>query len=86
MQNRTRHALQQLVIFGYQQALSCVFTAIIFAPLALTQLISLPWLPRYDWLLVICLAMQLWMLRSELETRDELKVITASFCSSSPAF
>src|SRR5690606_15973009 len=41
-----------------------------------TQLIPLPWLPRYDWLLIICLAMQVWMLRSGLETHDELKVIT----------
>jgi len=76
MQRRLWHALQQLVRFGWQQALSCVFPVVIFASLALTQLIPLPWLPRYDWLLVICLAMQVWMLRSGLETRDELKVIT----------
>ena len=49
---------------------------VIFASLALTQLIPLPWLPRYDWLLLICLAMQVWMVRFGLETRDELKVIT----------
>lgn len=74
--HRLKHALQQLVRFGWQQALSCVFPAVIFASLALTQFIPLPWLPRYDWLLIICLAMQAWMLRSGLETRDELKVIT----------
>lgn len=66
----------QLVRFGVQQALSCVFPAVIFASLALTQWFSPPWLPRYDWLLLICVAMQGWMLRSGLETRDELKVIT----------
>lgn len=76
MQRRLWHALQQLVRFGWQQALSCVFPVVIFASLALTRLIPLPWLPRYDWLLIICLAMQVWMLRSGLETRDELKVIT----------
>ncbi|MEC2344261.1 DUF817 domain-containing protein [Paenibacillus barengoltzii] len=70
------YALQQLVRFGWQQALSCVFPVVIFASLALTQWIPLPWLPRYDWLLIICLAMQVWMVRSGLETRDELKVIT----------
>ncbi|WP_166242902.1 DUF817 domain-containing protein [Paenibacillus turpanensis] len=69
-------ALKQLVRFGWQQALSCVFPVVIFASLALTQLIPLPWLPRYDWLLLICLIMQLWMLKSGLETKDELKVIT----------
>lgn len=70
------YALQQLVRFGWQQALSCVFPVVIFASLALTQWFPLPWLPRYDWLLIICLAMQVWMVRSGLETHDELKVIT----------
>lgn len=67
---------KQLVRFGWQQALSCVFPVVIFASLALTQVIPLPFLPRYDWLLLICILMQWWMLRSGLETRDELKVIT----------
>lgn len=47
-----------------------------FCLLAITQIIPLPFLPRYDWLLIICVLMQLWMVRSGLETRDELKVIT----------
>lgn len=76
MPQRLLHALQQLIRFGWQQALSCLFPVVIFASLALTKLVPLPWLPRYDWLLLICLAMQAWMLRSGLETRDELKVIT----------
>ncbi|MEX1023337.1 MAG: DUF817 domain-containing protein [Dehalococcoidia bacterium] len=69
-------AALQLARFGWEQALSCVFPVVIFASLAVTQWVPLPGLPRYDWLLVICLAMQWWMLRSGLETRDELKVIT----------
>lgn len=56
--------------------MSCVFPVVIFASLAITKLIPLPWLPRYDWLLLICLAMQLWMVYAGLETLDELKVIT----------
>lgn len=74
--SKLNHALQQLVRFGWQQALSCVFPVVIFASLALTKTIPLPALHRYDWLLLICLVMQVWMLRSGLETRDELKVIT----------
>ncbi|NBD24743.1 DUF817 domain-containing protein [Paenibacillus glycinis] len=66
----------QLVRFGWEQAWSCLFPVVIFASLAITGLIPFPWLPRYDWLLLICLAMQAWMVRSGLETRDELKVIT----------
>lgn len=68
--------IHQLWRFGWEQALSCVFPVVIFASLALTQMVSLPFLPRYDWLLLICLMMQVWMVRSGLETKDELKVIT----------
>lgn len=53
-----------------------MFPVVIFASLALTKIAPLPLLPRYDWLLVICLLMQWWMVRSGMETRDELKVIT----------
>ncbi len=66
----------QLVRFGVQQALACLFPAVIFAGLAITRWVELPWLDRYDWLLLLCIAMQVWMVRSGLETRDELKVIT----------
>jgi uncharacterized membrane protein YoaT (DUF817 family) len=68
--------LSQLVRFGWEQAQSCMFPVVIFSSLALTQIITLPFLPRYDWLLIICLFMQMYMVRSGLETRDELKVIT----------
>ncbi|WP_044428395.1 DUF817 domain-containing protein [Bacillus spizizenii] len=69
-------AIKQLVRFGWEQALSCLFPVVIFASLAITQIIPLPFLPRYDWLLIICVLMQWWMVHSALETRDELKVIT----------
>ena len=69
-------AFKQLVRFGWEQSLSCLFPVVIFASLAITQVISLPFLPRYDWLLIIFLLMQWVMLRLGLETKDELKVIT----------
>lgn len=75
-QIKVTRATQQLFNFGWQQALSCIFPVIIFSSLALTQIIHLPFLPRYDWLLIIFVATQWWMVRSGLETRDELKVIT----------
>ncbi|QSS98965.1 DUF817 domain-containing protein [Pontibacillus sp. ALD_SL1] len=68
--------LNQFFRFGWEQALSCLFPVVIFASLAITQVVSLPFLPRYDWLLIIFLLMQWWMIRSGLETVDELKVIT----------
>ena len=48
---RIRQPLKQLVRFGWEQALSCLFPVVIFASLALTQIMPLPFLPRYDWLL-----------------------------------
>lgn len=69
-------ALTQLVRFGWEMGMSCLFPVVIFASLAITQILPLPFLPRYDWLLLICLFMQWGMVRSGLETRDELKVIT----------
>ncbi|GAB2698505.1 DUF817 domain-containing protein [Paenibacillus thermoaerophilus] len=71
------HAAAQLWRFGWNQALSCLFPAVIFGALALTKAVDLPWLGRYDWLLLVCLAAQAGMLLSGLETKDELKVITA---------
>ncbi|WP_233531612.1 DUF817 domain-containing protein [Paenibacillus alkalitolerans] len=71
-----RHVFNQTVRFGVQQALACLFPGVIFAALAVTKVVDLPWLARYDWLLLVCIGMQWWMVRSGLETRDELKVIT----------
>ncbi|MFC2947957.1 DUF817 domain-containing protein [Virgibacillus sediminis] len=69
-------AIKQLIRFGWEEAWSCLFAVAIFASLAITQLMTLPFLPRYDWLLIIFILMQVWMIRSGLETWDELKVIT----------
>ena len=65
----------ELVHFGSKNARACLFPVFIFTMLALSRLIALP-VARYDFLLLACLAMQVFMLASGLETRDELKVIT----------
>lgn len=67
--------IRKLWIFGYQQALSCLFPVIIFGALGLTKVIEIPGLPRYDLILLICVLAQIGMLVSKLETWDELKVI-----------
>jgi len=76
MKSKIIHMLKQLFYFGREQAFACIFPVVIFASLAITKFMPLPLLPRYDWLLIICLTMQWWMLRAGLETKDELKVIT----------
>ncbi len=64
---------RQLLMFGYQQALSCLFPALIFASLAILKVFDVPYM--YDVMLVVCLLIQWIMVKTGLETRDELKVI-----------
>ncbi|MFD3447384.1 DUF817 domain-containing protein [Microbacteriaceae bacterium 4G12] len=68
--------LRQLFYFGYQQALSCIFPVSIFITLALSKIIHIPGLYRYDFILLVCLLIQYAMYKTNLETKDELKVIT----------
>jgi uncharacterized membrane protein YoaT (DUF817 family) len=65
----------QLLHFGYHQAMSCIFPVAIFGTLALSTVIPFPYIPRYDAILLILLAVQYFMFRSRLETLDEIKVI-----------
>jgi uncharacterized membrane protein YoaT (DUF817 family) len=66
---------KQLFLFGYLQVLSCVFPVIIFISLALSSAVDFD-IPRYDFLLIICLLVQVIMYKTGLETRDEVYVIT----------
>ncbi|QFG00343.1 DUF817 domain-containing protein [Psychrobacillus glaciei] len=67
--------MRNFLRFGFLQAISCIFPVIIFAALAVSKFVSVPFLPRYDFILIVCLAAQLFMLVSKLETLDEFKVI-----------
>lgn len=66
---------RQLFLFGYLQALSCVFPVAIFVSLAISTQVHTS-IPRYDLLLIICIVVQLIMYKTGMETRDELLVIT----------
>lgn len=67
--------MKNFIYFGYLQAISCIFPVIIFGALALSKLVSIPYLPRYDFILIICIMGQIFMIASKLETWDEFKVI-----------
>ncbi|MER2261112.1 MAG: DUF817 domain-containing protein [Psychrobacillus sp.] len=67
--------LKNFIYFGYMQAISCIFPVIIFGALALSKIVSIPYLPRYDFILLICIIAQVLMLATRLETWDEFKVI-----------
>jgi uncharacterized membrane protein YoaT (DUF817 family) len=74
--NSADDSLNELLAFGLKNALSCFFPGFIFLMLILSKLIQIPYLPRYDFLLICCLAMQAFMYFSKLETASELLVIT----------
>lgn len=65
-----------LIDFAIQQAKACFFAVFILAVLMVTKYFPIPYIPRYDFVLLMCLLMQVamvWWLR--METVDELKVI-----------
>lgn len=64
-----------MFIFGYHQAMSCIFPVIIFLTLAVTKVVDVPLIYRYDAILIVCLLAQVGMVVFKLETIDELKVI-----------
>ncbi|MBH0228897.1 DUF817 domain-containing protein [Halobacillus yeomjeoni] len=68
--------MKQLFRFGVVQAKSCLFPLIIFSTLALTTMVEVEGVHRYDLILFICLAAQLLLILSGYETFDELKVIS----------
>jgi uncharacterized membrane protein YoaT (DUF817 family) len=62
------------IVFGIQQALSCVFPVMVFALLALSHHFT-PIIPRYDFMLITCVLVQVVMYYTRIETKDELLVI-----------
>ncbi|WNS45995.1 DUF817 domain-containing protein [Paenibacillus sp. MMS20-IR301] len=65
----------QLLHFGYHQAMSCIFPVAIFSTLVITSAVEIPFIHRYDAILLILLTVQYLMYRTGLETLDEIKVI-----------
>jgi uncharacterized membrane protein YoaT (DUF817 family) len=74
-ENRIVFFGKQLALFGYLQAVSCIFPVLIFLSLALSTRFHTG-VARYDMLLIICIVVQIIMYKTKLETRDEVFVIT----------
>src|SRR5687768_10452496 len=66
----------ELLAFGLKNVFSCIFPAFIFGMLILSKLIHIPYIPRYDFLLLACIGMQAFMYFAKLETATEVLVIT----------
>jgi uncharacterized membrane protein YoaT (DUF817 family) len=67
-------ALRHFLLFGLQQALCCIFPVLVFSMLALSHLFS-GITPRYDFMLVACIAIQIVLYLCKIESRDEVLVI-----------
>lgn len=65
----------EFVMFGIKEARACLFAGLFFVSIFLVPRAGLLGIPRYDVLLIIALAIQIWMVWTKLETMDELKAI-----------
>lgn len=76
-QRRATHVLYEFARFGFKQAWACLFAAVMLALLIGTHLVypKGAWLPRYDFLLLCAVTVQIPMLVFKLETIEEAKVI-----------
>ncbi len=57
-----------------QELLSCIFPILVFASLAISHLFA-GIIPRYDFMLVVCVLIQIILFATKLETKDEVLVI-----------
>lgn len=65
----------EFLFFGIKQARACLFAGLFFVAVFSTPRVGLFGLPRYDALLCIALAIQVWMVWTKLETWDGVKAI-----------
>jgi len=65
--------LREFLAFFRKQLANSIFALVIFAGLWISPIVPLP---RYDFMLILCLGMQWWMVRRGLESREDLKLIT----------
>ena len=68
--------VKEVMTFGLKEILSCVFPVFIFLILFISKTVTIPYIPRYDFLLLACLLMQWLMYKYKLESGQELLVIT----------
>lgn len=70
-----RRFIVEFLLFGIKEARACLFAGLFFVSIFVVPREGVFGIPRYDVLLIIALAIQIWMVWTKLETRDELKAI-----------
>src|SRR5471030_1961332 len=69
-----RLLIRHFFLFGVHQALSCIFPVLVFGMLGLSHLFT-GLLPRYDFMLIACVVIQIILYLTKIETADEVLVI-----------
>lgn len=68
--------LMEFWSFGVKEALSCAFAVSFFITLGLSKILPMGGIPRYDFILVVALAVQFAMVYCGLETKRELAAVS----------
>ncbi|MET3133031.1 uncharacterized membrane protein YoaT (DUF817 family) [Oxalobacteraceae bacterium GrIS 1.11] len=71
-----RRFITEFVYFGVKEARACLFVILFFGAVFLLPRAGVLGLPRYDALLLVAIAIQLWMVWSGLESWDEAKAVS----------
>ncbi|NQZ36153.1 MAG: DUF817 domain-containing protein [Crocinitomicaceae bacterium] len=66
---------KELTAFTYKNAISCVFPVFIFLMLGLSRMFDHSVVPRYDFLLIVCVLAQIVLFLSGIESKREVAVI-----------
>lgn len=72
-----RSALYEFLVFGLKEARACIFAGLFFAVLFLSNYIPLFGLPRYDFIFLAAIAIQVWLVWQRFETKDEVLTLCA---------
>jgi uncharacterized membrane protein YoaT (DUF817 family) len=67
-----RRFVVEFLFFGIKEARACLFAGLFFLSIFVVPRAGVFGIPRYDVLLIIALAIQVWMVWTKLETTDEL--------------
>ena len=67
--------ITEFFYFGIKEIRACLFVGLFFAAVFTIPRTGLLGVPRYDVLLIVALAIQIWMVWTKLETMDELKAV-----------
>lgn len=67
--------MKYLVAFTYKQISCCLFPALLFASLAVTKVVHVPGVYRYDLLLYIAILIQIILIKTGYESWEEVRII-----------